>query len=84
VEIGEHVDCFGESRRIKDMRKIKLGGLKACCATLFSYRVSYIFPAVKHWNENSEAKLKNSDSQNKKGVPKGKHLRNQRRHFCLQ
>ena len=79
-----NVDCFGDNRRIKDTRKIKLWGLKACCPTLFSYRVSYIFPSVKHWNENSEAKLKNSDSQYKKEGPKGKHLRNHRRHFCLQ
>ena len=71
MEISEHVDCFGDNRRIKDTRKIKLWGLKACCPTLFySYRVSYIFPSVKHWNENSEAKLKNSDSQNKKEGPK--------------
>ena len=37
----KHLDCFGDSRRTKDTRKIKLGGLKAGCVTLiFSYSIT--------------------------------------------
>ena len=35
------------------------------------------------WKVWSKA-LKNLDSQNKQGAQKGKHLRNQRWHICLQ
>ena len=65
----KHLDCFGDNRRTKDTRKIKLGGLKACCVTLiFSYSISHNFPALKRWNEKSEAKLKKSwqASENKR------------------
>ena len=57
----KHLDCFGDNRTTKDTRKIKLGGLKACCVTLiFSYSTSHNFPALKHWNEKSAAKLEKS------------------------
>ena len=57
----KHLDYFGDSRRTKNTRKIKLGGLKACCVTLIlSYSISHNCPALKLWNEKSEAKLKKS------------------------
>ena len=65
----KHLDCFGDSRRTQATRKIKLGGLKACCVTLiFSYSISHNFHALKRWNEKSETKLKKS----------WQHLRNKR------
>ena len=50
-----HRYCFGDNRRTKDIRKIKLCGLKACCVTLISCSISHNFPALKRWNEKSEA-----------------------------
>ena len=47
--------CFGDNRRTKDIRKIKLCGLKACCVTSISCSISHNFPALKRWNEKSEA-----------------------------
>ena len=47
--------CFGDNRRTKDNRKIKLCGLKACCVTLISCSISPNFPSLKRWNEKSEA-----------------------------
>ena len=77
-----HFDCFGDNRRTKDTRKIKLCCLKAGCVTLLSCSISHIFPALKSWNKKSEVKLK--IFQNKQGAQKGEHVRNQRRRFCLQ
>ena len=54
-KLVEHRYCFGDNRRIKDNRKIKLCGLKACCVTLISCSISHNFPALKRWNEKSEA-----------------------------
>ena len=81
-KLVRHFDCFGDNRRTKDTRKIKLCCLKARCVTLFNCSISHIFPALKSWNKKSEVKLKKS--RNKQGLQKGKHLRNQRQHFCLQ
>ena len=39
--------CFGDNRRTKDNRKIKLCGLKACWVTLISCKISPNFPALK-------------------------------------
>ena len=43
-ELVNHLDCLGDSRKTKDIRKIKLCGLKACCVTLISYSISHNFP----------------------------------------
>ena len=51
-----HLDCFGDNRRTKDSRKIKLCGLKVCCVTLFSYCISHNFPALKCINHMLEWK----------------------------
>ena len=40
----KHLDCLGDSRKTKDIRKIKLRGLKACCVTLIGYSISHNFP----------------------------------------
>ena len=60
-KLVKHRYCFGDNRRTKDNRKIKLCGLKACCVTLISCSISANFPALKRWNEKSEvviAKIK--------------------------
>ena len=54
-KLVKHRYCFGDNRRTKDNRKIKLCGLKACCVTLISCSISPNFPALKRWNEKSEA-----------------------------
>ena len=54
-KLVKHRYCFGDNKRTKDNRKIKLCGLKACCVTLISCIMSYNFPALKRWNEKSEA-----------------------------
>ena len=54
-KLVKHRYCFGDNRRTKDNRKIKLCGLKACCVTLISCSNSPNFPALKRWNEKSEA-----------------------------
>ena len=43
-KLVKHLDCFGDNRRTKDNRKIKLCDLKARCVTLFSYSISHNFP----------------------------------------
>ena len=42
----KHLYYFGDNRRTKDIKKIKLRGLKASCVTLISYRISHNFPAL--------------------------------------
>ena len=54
-KLVKHRYCFGDNRRTKDNRKIKLCGLKACYVTLISCSISPNFPALKRWNEKSEA-----------------------------
>ena len=54
-KLVKHRHCFGDNRGTKDNRKIKLCGLKACCVTLISCSISQNFPALKRWNEKSEA-----------------------------
>jgi len=53
-----YLHCFGDNRRTKDSRKIKLCGLKVCCVTLFSYCIifSHNFPALKCINRMFEWK----------------------------
>ena len=53
-KLVKRLDPFGDNRRIKDTRKIKLCGLKACCVTSFSYSIFHNFPALKRWNEKSK------------------------------
>ena len=51
-KLVKHRYCFGDNRRTKDNRKIKLCGLKACCVTSISWSISPSFPALKRWNES--------------------------------
>ena len=43
-KLVKHRYCFGDNRRTKDNRKIKLCGLKACCVVLSTRIVSGSFP----------------------------------------
>ena len=43
-KLVKHRYYFGDNRRTKDNRKIKLCGLKACCGTLISCSISPNFP----------------------------------------
>ena len=51
----KHRYCFGDNRRTKENRNIKLCRLKAFCVTLISCSISHNFAALKRWNEKSEA-----------------------------
>ena len=77
-KLVKHLDCFGDNKKTKHSRKIKLCSLKMCCVTLFSYSIS------QNGMISLRQSLKNPDSQNKQGAQKGKHLRNQRQYFYLQ
>ena len=77
-KLVKHLDCFGDNKKTKDSRKIKLCSLKMCCVTLFSYSFS------QNGMISLRQSLKNPDTQNKQGAQKGKHLRNQRQYFYLQ
>jgi len=47
-KLVRHLDCFGDNRRTKDTRKIKLCDLKECCVTLSSYSISHKKKKKKH------------------------------------
>ena len=61
----KNLDSFGDNRRTKDTRRMKLFGLNACCMILFSYSISHNFLALKCWNVKLKRKrsVKNLDSQ---------------------
>ena len=68
----KHLDCFGDNSRTHKIPEISSSVVLKHVAWLYSVTAFLItFP-------------RNLDSQNKQGAQKGKHLRNQRYHFCLQ
>ena len=48
----KHRYCFGDNRRTKDNRKIKLCGLKACCVTLISCSIRIRIPGNTYESDN--------------------------------